>query len=316
MLSFWQHQILLLFITFSALYFVTKRLWKNSSNKRVPPSPPKLPILGNLHQLSELTHRSFHSLGMKYGPIMLLHFGSMPVVIVQSADAASKILKTHDLALSDKAYSTTARRLFYDLKDITIAPYGDYWRKLKSICIVQLLSGKRVQSYNFIREEETDLLVKKIGSSHSPVNLSELFDSLAYDVICRAAFGRKYSEGEDGKKFVSLLKELMHLLGSASIGDFVPWLSWINRLNGFHSRVDKVSTQLDGFLELILQQHLSDGEAIKDENFVDILLNIYKENSTGVSFDKTSIKAIILVISLPLFEIVHLQINKSIFLIH
>lgn len=111
-------------------------------------------------------------IGTRYGPLMLLHFGSKPVIIVQSPDAAREIMKTNDLLFADKPHSRTARRLFYDLRDISIAPYGEYWRKLKSICVLQLLSRKRVQSFDLIRVEETALLMKKMESCIcSPVNL-------------------------------------------------------------------------------------------------------------------------------------------------
>ncbi|KAL0356323.1 UNVERIFIED_CONTAM: cytochrome [Sesamum radiatum] len=297
------HPFLLCLLGLISLYFIAK--WLHKPRKKLPASPPKLPILGNLHQLSALTHRSLQSLGRKYGPLMLLHFGSRPVIIVQSADAASEIMKTNDLIFADKPGSRTTRRLFYDMKDISVAPYGEYWRRLKSVCVLQLLSSKRVQSFNSIREEETALLVKRIEShcpSRSPVNLSELFTSLTNDVICRAAFGRKYSDGEGGKKFLMLLTEVLQLLGSFSIGEFIPCLSWINRVNGFDNRVEKVAKEVDDFLEMVIQEHMNEelqsccasDQDESRENFVDILLNIYKDNSTGVSIDKDSIKAIIL----------------------
>ncbi|KAL3835263.1 hypothetical protein ACJIZ3_009999 [Penstemon smallii] len=303
--EFMLHPFLFSLISLFSIYILTKWLFKNSSKKTLPPSPTKLPILGNLHQLIKSTHRSLQSLGRKYGSVMLLHLGSTPVIIVQSADAAREIMKTHDLSFANKPTSNTIRRLFYDLKDISAAPYGEYWRQLKSICVLQLLSNKRVQSFQFIREEETDLLMKNIKScSYSclaPVNLSELFTSLSNDVICRSAFGRKYSEGEQGKKFLKLLTELMQLSGNVSIGEFIPWLSWINRVNGFDARVDKVAKEVDIFLDLVIQEHMNAGlgsdETVKGErreNFVNILLTIHKDNTSGVSIDGESIKAIIL----------------------
>nr|AMZ03399.1 cytochrome P450 CYP71AU43 [Plectranthus barbatus] len=295
---------LLLLIGLFSIHLLTKWLRKNSSSsdKRVlPPSPPRLPILGNLHQLSEFSHRSMQSLGAGMGPLMLLHFGSKPMVIVQSADAASEIMKKHDLAFADKAYTRTIRRMFYDLKDIATAPYSEYWRKLKSMIILQLLSNRRVQSFKFIREEEAALLMKEIESCCAcglPVNLTQLFDTVTNNVICRAAFGRKYGVGLHSKRFLTLLRELLHLSGSFCIGEYIPWLSWIHRVNGFDARVDKTVREVDEFLELVIQDHLdggveSDGDKSR-QSFVDILIDIYKDNSPGASIHRDNIKAILL----------------------
>ncbi|XP_073146765.1 cytochrome P450 71A8-like [Henckelia pumila] len=294
---------LLLLISLLLMYFVTKWIYKPRSKKRLPPSPPKLPILGNLHQLSALTHRSLQSLGRKYGPVLLLQFGSKPVFIVQSADAAMEIMKTNDLMFADKPTSRTTDKLFFDSKDISVAPYGEYWRKMKSMCILQLLNVKRVQSFHSIREEETALLMERIKSSRLPVNLSELFLSLTNDVICRSAFGRKYTDGKFGKRFPMLLKELLQLLGGVKIGEFIPYLGWIDRLSGLDAKVDSVAKEFDEFLEIVIQEHMNTGQengeaVVKEEKgrecFVDILLKIYKDNVTGVHIDRDNIKGIIL----------------------
>ncbi|XP_051131223.1 cytochrome P450 736A117-like [Andrographis paniculata] len=282
-------------------WFALKRRRTNQQQRVQPPSPPRLPILGNLHQLSALIHRSFHALGAKYGPVMLLHFGSRPVIIIQSSAAAAKIMKAHDLVFSDKPTTRTLRQLFYNHKNLFIAPYGEYWRKLKSICVLQLLSPKRVQSFRFIREEEIAICFEKIKaccSCSSPVNLSELFTSFTNDMTCRASCGKKYSEGEDGRRFVRLLTELMQLGGRVNVGDFVPWLWWIDRMTGFDRRVDRVAKEVDEFLEMVIQDHLNSrgleigetGHGNHEDSVVRVLLNVYRDNT----IDRDSIKAIVL----------------------
>ncbi|KAL0356317.1 UNVERIFIED_CONTAM: cytochrome [Sesamum radiatum] len=238
------------------VWAITKWFYRPAAIKKLPPSPWKLPILGNFHQLGSLPHRNLQSLAEKHGPLMLLHFGAVPTLVVSSADAAREIMKTHDLIFADRPQSSISRRLLYNFKDVSVAPYGEYWRQLKSICVLQLLSNKRVQSFQSIREEETALLVKKIRKSSFPVNLSEMFGELTNDVVCRSAFGRKFSEGENGKKFLSLLTEFLELLGSFTIGNFIPELSWISRVNGFDARVDKVSKEMDEFLEGVIEERM------------------------------------------------------------
>ncbi|VFQ59525.1 unnamed protein product [Cuscuta campestris] len=225
---------------------------------------------------------------------MLLHFGKVPALIVSSADAAREVMKTHDLAFANRPESIVTKRLLYDGKDVSVAPYGEYWRQLKSVCVLQLLSNKKVQSFHHIREEETALLTNRIEQSSDPVNLSEMFVELTNNVVCRSAFGRKYSsEGQIGKRFILLLNEFLVLLSLISVGDFIPWLRWIDRVTGFDARAEKNVKALDDFLERVISERVEGG--IYRENFVNVLLDINRDsNATGLSIDRDSIKAIIL----------------------
>ncbi|CAA3012841.1 cytochrome P450 71A8-like [Olea europaea subsp. europaea] len=296
-----QNPFIFTFITIFLVWQFVRRVAAPTNSKNLPPSPPKLPIIGNLHQIGTLPHHSLQSMSKKYGPLMLLHFGNVPTLIVSSADAAREIMKTHDVIFADRPDSSVSRRLLYDMKDLSVAPYGEYWRQLKSIFVLQLLSNKRVQSFHAIRDEETALMMEKIKESclsSSPLNMSDLFTAITNDVVCRSAFGRKYRDGATGEKFLQLITEFLGLLGTISVGEFIPWLAWINRVNGFDARVDFVAKELDEFLEGVIQEHWdmenSSGKDESKENFVDILLKIYKDNTTGVSIDRDGIKAIIL----------------------
>jgi len=81
------------------------------------------------------------------------------------------------------------RKLLYDFKDVAVAPYNEYWRQIKSILVLHLLSNKRVQSFRGVREEELSLLIEKIkqSCSSSAVNLREVFAKLINDIGCRVA---------------------------------------------------------------------------------------------------------------------------------
>ncbi|KAJ9559874.1 hypothetical protein OSB04_005034 [Centaurea solstitialis] len=270
--------------------------------KNLPPSPPKLPIIGNLHQLGSSPHRSLHALSKKHGPVMLLHFGRVPVVVASSADASREIMKTHDLIFANRAKSSVPSILSYNARDIAFADYGEYWRQIKSIAVLQLLSQKRVQSFRRMREEETELLVERItetSRSSSPVvNMSKMLISLTNGVICRSALGRKHG----GEKFKELFVDFIELLGVFSVGDYIPWLSWVDRLNGYEVRAVKIAKEFDAFLEGVIEEHVDrkkrtsggSGEDHDEKDFVDILLDIQKQNDTGFVLDRDTVKALIL----------------------
>ncbi|XP_057466360.1 cytochrome P450 736A117-like [Actinidia eriantha] len=226
---------------------------------------------------------------------MMIHLGSSPTVVVSSAAAAREVMKTHDLVFVNRPQFRINRKLLYDLKDVSVAPYGEYWRQLKSIFMLQLLSNKRVQSFRAVREEETALMMKFESSSSfpTPLNLSEKFTELTNDVACRAAFGKKYRVGERGEKFQKLLRDFVGLLGGFDVGDFIPWLGWVSCVNGRNAEVNRVAKELDEFLDGVVQEHMESGVEEK-EDFVDTMLRIQKDNKLSISIDRDSIKALLL----------------------
>ncbi|KAL8457999.1 hypothetical protein ACS0TY_035755 [Phlomoides rotata] len=273
--------------------------WFTTHRKYLPPSPKKLPIIGNFHQLGAYPHRSLRSLSRRYGPVMLLHFGKVPVLVASSADAAREIMKNQDLIFSNRPKLSIPDRLLYRSRDVTFSPYGEYWRQVRSICVLHLLSLKRVQSFGRVREEETSLMIEKImpSSSSLVVNLSELLASMANDVVCRVAFGRKYGEDGEGRKFKMMLEEFMVLLGTFNVGDYVPWLTWINKINGLDKKVEKVAKQLDEFFEGVILEHRErKQDKFGDDlilDLVDILLEFQRENEGSSPVEDDTIKAVV-----------------------
>ncbi|XP_042477832.1 cytochrome P450 71A1-like [Macadamia integrifolia] len=296
--------LLLCFLLLFVFFF--KSNGKGKKGLHLPPSPYKLPIIGNLHQLGPLPHHNLQTLAERHGPLMLLYFGSKPTLVVSSADAAREIMKTHDLIFSSRPNTNFGRRISYDFKDIAFTPYSDYWREVRKICVLQLLSMKRVQSYRPVREEETIAMIEKIQSSCSSspsfsalVNLSEVLMSLSNDIICRVALGKKYG---GGWRFKEMMRELGYLLGVFNVADFIPWLGWVNYVNGLEKRVEKLFVEIDSFLDHVIEDH-KHGHREKDygddagsggQDFVDFLLQIQKDKNAEIAIERDNIKAIVL----------------------
>ncbi|KAK8479898.1 hypothetical protein V6N11_074092 [Hibiscus sabdariffa] len=298
--SLGQHEILLiscpLFFTLLVIFVVSIRP-TGGRKLNLPPSPVKLPIIGNLHNLGRHPHRSLQALAQRFGPLMSLRLGSVPVLVVSSADAAREIKKTHDLSFVNRPKLIVFQKLLYDYKDVSSAPYGEYWRQMKSICVLNLLSNKRVQSYRAVREEETALAmenIKRSCSSGLPVNLSDLFSAITNNVICRITLGRKYNE--DTNKFKKLLCDFVELLGTPNVGDYLPWLAWVSHLNGFNAKADKVAEEFDEFLDGVIEEHMNlhNRHENDEKDFVDVLLEIQKQETVGFPIERISIKAVIL----------------------
>ncbi|KAL9235603.1 hypothetical protein vseg_010348 [Gypsophila vaccaria] len=283
------------FLTFIILLYS----WLNTKNQL--PSPRKLPIIGNLHQLGKLPHRSLQSLSRKHGDLMLLHLGSKPTLVVSSPDAAEEVMKTHDAVFSDRPVFKVASVVAYYGRDIVFAKYGEYWRQIKSICVMHMLSNIMVKSFRKIREEETSQIVECIKMSAPTVqlNLTDCFASYTNDVVSRAAFGRKYDRDEGCGNIKELLNEVSKVIGAGNVGDFIPWLGWIDHLTGVLRTATRVANAFDSFLDRIVQEHIDrfelqsrdKDEVDKSRDLVDVLLGIQRNDP---HLHRDTVKALLL----------------------
>ncbi|WRX29708.1 Cytochrome P450 - like 10 [Theobroma cacao] len=215
-LPFFLFLLTFLFVTFRAL-----RTWMNTkssgSPSMLPPGPPKLPLIGNLHLLiGTQPHRCLARLAQKYGPVMLLQLVEVSTVVISSPEAAKQVMKTHDSVFTERPFLYAAQFITYNFRDIVFAR-GDYRRQIRKICVLEMLSQKRVQSFRPIREEEISNLLRTISSkAGSPINLKNFLYSSTVNIFSRAAFGGKCKHQDAFKK---LLPDIVVLFGGLSVVD-------------------------------------------------------------------------------------------------
>uniref|UniRef100_A0ACD5VD62 Uncharacterized protein n=1 Tax=Avena sativa TaxID=4498 RepID=A0ACD5VD62_AVESA len=304
--------LITLLVPIISFLFFTKKPRPSSSNggRRLPPSPWGLPVLGHLPLLGPLPHRKLRSLAEAHGPVMLLRLGGVPTVVSSSAAAAQEVLKTRDLAFASRATVRMAERLLYG-RDLAFAPYGEYWRQARRVCVLHLLSARRVASFRRVREQEAAALLDRVrrvacasADDHGVVSLTDELISYTNAVISRATFGDAGGYGiNDG--LTEVFADFEELLGTATVGEFVPWLAWVDTLMGLDAKAARTSKVMDELLERVIADHrqrrLGGGRLAGDgeddhRDFVDVMLDVSEagEDAGGVEFDTVAIKAIVL----------------------
>lgn len=231
-----------------------KRSKAQNSVSKQPPGPWKLPLIGNIYQIvGPLPHHSLRELATKYGSLMHLQLGEVSAIIVSSPVTAKDVMKTHGINFAGRPSSLVSRIFFYDARDIIFSPYGDYWRQLRKICTIELLSAKRVQSFQSVREEEVLHLIRTFSlNATAPVNLSEKIHSLTYGITSRVAFGKKF---KDQEAFISIIKELVQLAAGFSVAELYPSVKLLALIRGIKPKLEKLHREADRILENIVKEH-------------------------------------------------------------
>ncbi|CAD6269659.1 unnamed protein product [Miscanthus lutarioriparius] len=262
-------------------FIVVKFWWRTSLGSRshglrLPPGPWQLPIIRSIHHLrGSLVHRALRDLSLRHGPLMFLKFGEVPVVVASTPDAAKVFMKTHDAIFATRPMTLNASVFTKDGLGIVLAPYGDHWRQLRKICIMELLSARRVRSFAPVREEEAVWLVQAVVDSAAAmaplVDLSKLVAVYIADASVRAIVGRRFKETDTLLRYVD-----------ESV------------------RVEDFRESLFAFMDGVVREHLErkkscggEEEVHDQEDLVDVLLRIQQEGNLKFPLTMSIIEAVI-----------------------
>lgn len=247
-----------------SIYFFLDIFFPSQKKKKLPPSPPALPICGHLHLLKLPIHRTFQQLSAKYGPIFYLRLGNRPAIVVSSPLIAEQCFTKNDIIFGDRPQCIISDHSNFDHAEVTFLAYGDQWRNIRRIMTINIFSSTALKHYSSIREEEIRFLVRKLlpadcnGGDPRRVNLKCLFSDLILNMIMKATTGRRWSDSEPFNKDVLGSDISLHLC------DFVPFLRRIG-FQGFENQVNYFSEELKKYLKYLIDEGRK-SEADTDNN--------------------------------------------------
>ncbi|GER29015.1 cytochrome P450 [Striga asiatica] len=295
--------ILLIFLStlFPLLLLYLLHANRGPTTKLVPPGPPGLPLIGNMHQLAAAKnpHVYLWRLSKKYGPIMRLNVGPKPLIVISSAKLAEQVMKTQDQAFCGRPNSLGWQRLSYNCSDIAFSSYNNYWREVRKITTVHLFSSKKTQSFRHVREDEISRLISEISgfaANNRVLNMSETAVAVGTTLTCRIAFGKWYSGlGPEMRRFDGLLKRAQALMAGFFVSDYYPRFGWVDRLCGSIGRLERTFEDLDSFYQELIDEHLDPNKPdTMAGDILDTLIQLKQNGSTSVDLSWDNIKALLM----------------------
>ncbi|KAL0547745.1 hypothetical protein IC582_012170 [Cucumis melo] len=277
--------------------------------KNLPPGPRRWPIVGNLLQLTHLPHRDMAELCRKYGPLVYLKLGSVDAITTDDPATIREILLQQDEVFASRPRTLAAVHLAYGCSDVALAPLGPGWKRMRRICMENLLTSKRLDSFSAHRASEAQHLVQDVwarAQNGENVNLREVLGGFSMNNVTRMLLGKQYfgcgSAGpSEAMEFMHITHELFRLLGVIYLGDYLPFWRWVDP-HGCEEKMRKVEKQVDDFHTKIIEEHRKEREKRKvsgqqhdgdgNMDFVDVLLSLPGEDGKE-HMDDVEIKALI-----------------------
>lgn len=225
--------VLLLFIKF---------LLFSKNRKNFPPSPPSLPFIGHLYLFKNPLHRALARVADRYGSVLLLHFGSRPVLVVSSPSVAHECFTTNDITFANRIHLPSSKYVSNGNTNLGLgsSDYGPYWRNLRRIATIDVLSNHRLLSSSDVRAAEVRLLARQLfqkckagTEGFEKVELKSRLFELALNVMMMMIAGKRYyidevEVAEEARQFRETVEETFMVGGATNLRDFLPVLRWFD----------------------------------------------------------------------------------------
>ena len=145
------------------LFNLWRASYKNNSNLAPEPSGA-LPIIGHLHKLRGQNQiaQTMAAIADKHGLTFMFRFGMKRALVISNHEAVKECFTTNDRAFIARPMSSHGKYLGYNYSAFGFAPYGTYWREMRKLAMIELLSNRRLESFKKMRASEVDILLKDL----------------------------------------------------------------------------------------------------------------------------------------------------------
>ncbi|XP_057417360.1 cytochrome P450 CYP82D47-like [Lotus japonicus] len=307
--------------------FLCILFWVKDKRRTVntPPPPPEAsgawPLIGHLHLLagSQPAHTTLGNMTDKYGPIFTLRLGVHRTLVVSNSKMAKECFTVNDKAFASRPKTLATEILGLNFSMFAFIPYGSYWRHVRKIATLEVLTTKRIEILKHVMESEIKAAMKEsynfwvkmkesgdIDNDQKAIPITEMkkwFGDITLNIMFRTVIGKRLvgvgCDGEvveENERIRKAVKDFFHLSGLFPVSDAIPFLRWLD-LDGAEKKMKKTAKELDDFAQVWLEQHKRNrdiGSGEWDEgkhDFMDVLISTVDDEGFDGHDADTIIKA-------------------------
>ncbi|MBN3290235.1 CP2BB protein, partial [Polypterus senegalus] len=252
---------------------------------KMPPGPTPLPVIGNLLQVDGgRPHLSFLKMSETYGPVMTVHFGPKPVVVLVGFKAVHEALVKQADAFSGRAEIPVFMKVNegYGLAFTN----GERWKQLRRFSLSTFRDfGMGKRSIEEWIQEEARYLVEEVRKSIGhPFDPTFFISCAVSNVISCIIFGQRFEYDDDNfLHLLSLLNTYVQLLSSPFTQLYNIFPSFLKVMPGVYNKILNNAKQLKQFFSEQIVKHRETLIADSPRDYIDNFLIRMKQESANPS---------------------------------
>lgn len=306
----------MLAITLLLSYYVLVQKSRARKDKLLlaPEASGAWPIIGHLLLLGRKNtliapHRTLGIMADMFGDVFNIRLGMQRVLVVSSSKIAKECFTVNDAAILSRPKQVAIEHMGYNYASFAFGPYGPYWREIRKITTVNLLSNQRLEMLKHIRISEVSSFMKELYNDWKAnkdesdglvlEDLKQCFQDLSLNIILRVVVGKRYcfksnkcDDDKETKRIQKAIRDFFHLVGLFVPGDFFPYLRWLD-LGGYEKNMINTAKELDFFLEKWLEEHKQ--QQSNHQDFMAQMISILQSSHIPDFDDDTITKSTVLV---------------------
>jgi hypothetical protein len=239
----------------------------------------------------------------KYGSIFTIRLGIHQALIVSNWEIAKECFTTNDKAFASRPKAIAPQLMGYNYAMFGFSPYGPYWRQVRKIATLELLSNHRLEMFKDIRVSEVNTSIKEIyevwvKNKNMLVEMKRWFGSTTLNVLFRMVVGKRFDGtttkdeiNKDNDQWQKSVRDFVELSGTFVVADALPYLRWLD-LGGHERAMKRTAKEFDDVVEGWLEEHKQrkvSGEAKGHQDFMDVILSIVTDDEDISNYDADTI---------------------------
>uniref|UniRef100_A0A0V0IKY7 Putative ovule protein n=1 Tax=Solanum chacoense TaxID=4108 RepID=A0A0V0IKY7_SOLCH len=276
-----------------------------SRNRKLPPGPFPLPIIGNLHLLGNQPHKSLAKLADFHGPIMRLNLGQITTVVISSSNMAKQVLQKQDSAFSSRSIPDIVKEENFHMFSVGWLPASHpQWRTLRKIMTSHIFSINKLDASQHLRYKKIQELVgycERSSQMGEAVDIGAAIFRTMLNLLSNTLFSKDLADPYEnsGEEFKELMEGMMMDMGKPKLVDYFPVLKIVHPqgLRQYNSRLGKLLKLFYGFINERLEIRKSPN--YQNTDVLDALITTSEQNPQEI--DHMHIATMCLVSYLSIF---------------